>query len=60
MSIKKVGQDGEYLYFLEKKKFLFIPFFDNNNCIAFHQFYSENLDNSRLRACKNSFLLSHL
>jgi len=48
MSIKKVGQDGEYLYFLEKKKFLFTPFFDNDNCIAFHQFYSENLDISKL------------
>lgn len=59
MSIKKVGQDGEYLYFLEKKKFLFTPFFDNDNCIAFYQFCFENLDISRLRAYKNSFSLSH-
>jgi hypothetical protein len=58
MSIKKVGQDGEYLYFLEKKKFLFSPFFDNDNCIAFYQICLENLDISRLTAYKNSFSLS--
>lgn len=27
MSIKKVGQDGEYLYFFQKNKFLLNPFF---------------------------------
>lgn len=59
MSVKKVGQDGEYLYFLEKKKFLFTPFFDNDNCIAFCQFYSEILDISSLRANKNNLSLSH-
>ncbi len=29
MSIKKVGQDGEYQHLLDKKKFLFSPFLTN-------------------------------
>jgi hypothetical protein len=29
MSIKKVGQEGEYLYLSDKKKFLFARFFNN-------------------------------
>ncbi len=44
MSVKKVGQDGEYLYFLVNKKFLFTSFSDNDNCISFYQFSSENLE----------------
>lgn len=35
MFIKKVGQDGEYLYFFDKKKFLFIPFFCLSNTLKF-------------------------
>ena len=27
MSIKKVGQDGEYQHLLDKKKFLFLTFY---------------------------------
>jgi len=29
MSVKKVGQDGEYLHFFLKKKFLLDPFSTN-------------------------------
>lgn len=54
MSIKKVGQDGEYLYFFVNKKFLFIPFFGNNNCISFYQFSLENLEKYRSGTAKNS------
>lgn len=54
MSIKKVGQDGEYLYFSVNKKFLFIPFFGNNNSISFYQFSFENLEEYRSDTAKNS------
>jgi hypothetical protein len=35
MIIKKVGQDGEYLHFFDKKKFLFMPFFTTPNNLNF-------------------------
>jgi hypothetical protein len=36
------------------KKFLFIPFFGNNNCISFYRFSLENLEKYRSDTAKNS------
>jgi len=37
MSIKKVGQEGEYHHLSDKKKFLFLPFSGSGDGLKIHR-----------------------
>ncbi len=47
MSIKKVGQDGEYHHLSDKKKFLFTSFLSYSGNTRFHQLYLEILEKNQ-------------
>ncbi len=47
MSIKKVGQDGEYHHFFDKKKFYPPDFCETEILWFFTKFLPENLENSK-------------
>lgn len=58
MSIKKVGQDGEYLHFFLKKKFLFVPFFINQPDTGFCQLFTHKIKKKHASPYKNNALLT--
>jgi hypothetical protein len=45
MSIKKVGQDGEYHHFFDKKKFFFLPFLNKLTPYCISSFLKEKFGN---------------